>query len=316
MKHKRKIVFLIVISLILIGIFMLLGVNKNNLDYVLPRRALKVLAIVLTATSIAFSSMIFQTITNNRILTPSILGLDSLYLFVQTFVVFTFGASNVFVMNNNVNFLISVSIMVIFSMILYKVLFKGDEKNIFFLLLTGVIFRTLFQSLSSFIEMVIDPNKFLIIQDKMFASFNNIHTEILLISVIVILIVIAYVYDYVKVLDVLSLGREQAINLGVSYDKVVKRMLIVTSILISISTALIGPITFLGLLVVNLTYEYMKTYKHKYLIITSILISIIALVGGQLISERLFNFGTTLSVIINFIGGLYFMYLLLKESKA
>ncbi|MBU5591519.1 iron chelate uptake ABC transporter family permease subunit [Clostridium sp. MSJ-4] len=316
MKHRRRVVLLGVFAIVLIILFIFIGANKNNYDYVLPRRALKVLAISLTAGSIAFSSMIFQTITNNRILTPSVLGLDSLYMFIQTFVVFIFGANNIAIMNNNVNFLVSVALMVLFSMILYKLLFIGEEKSIFFLLLAGLIFGTLFQSLSSFMQMLINPNEFLIIQDKMFASFNSINTDILLISIIGVLLVIAYVYDYVKVLDVMSLGREQAINLGVSYDKVVKKMLIVVAILVSISTALVGPITFLGLLVVNLTYEYIKTYKHRYLITGSIFIGIIALVGGQLIVERFLNFGTTLSVIINFIGGVYFMYLLLKESKA
>ncbi len=316
MKHKRKIILLGIISIIVILLFIFIGVNKNNLSYVVPKRSLKVLTIGLTAGAIAFSSMIFQTITNNRILTPSVLGLDSLYMFIQTFVVFIFGSKNITVMNRNVNFIISVSVMVLFSMGLYKLLFKKEEKGVFFLLLTGLIFGTLFQSLSDFMQMVIDPNEFLIIQDKMFASFNNINTDILLISIIGILLIIAYAYDYFKVLDVLLLGKEQAINLGVPYNKVVKRMLIVISILVSISTALVGPITFLGLLAVNLTYEYIRTYKHKYLIITSVFISIIALVGGQFIVERLLNFGTPLSVIINFTGGIYFIHLLLKESKA
>ncbi|HDK7176742.1 TPA: iron chelate uptake ABC transporter family permease subunit [Clostridium botulinum] len=315
MKCRRRVVLLGVFSIALIVLFIFTGISKGNYDYVLPRRILKVLAISLTAGSIAFSSMIFQTITNNRILTPSVLGLDSLYMFIQTFVVFIFGANSMVVMSSNFNFLISVSLMVVFSMILYKFLFKREDKNIFFLLLTGLIFGTLFQSLAAFMQTIIDPNAFLVIQDKMFASFNKVNTDVILISIIVILLVIAYIYDYVKVLDVMLLGREQAINLGVSYDKVVKKMLIVVSILVSISTALVGPITFLGLLSVNLTYEFINTYKHKYLIIGSVFISIIALVGGQFIVERFLNFGTTLSVIINFIGGIYFMYLLLKESK-
>ena len=315
MKCRRRVVLLGVFSIALIVLFIFTGISKGNYDYVLPRRFLKVLAISLTAGSIAFSSMIFQTITNNRILTPSVLGLDSLYMFIQTFVVFIFGANSMVVMSSNFNFFISVSLMVVFSMILYKFLFKREDKNIFFLLLTGLIFGTLFQSLAAFMQTIIDPNAFLVIQDKMFASFNKVNTDVILISIIVILLVIAYIYDYVKVLDVMLLGREQAINLGVSYDKVVKKMLIVVSILVSISTALVGPITFLGLLSVNLTYEFINTYKHKYLIIGSVFISIIALVGGQFIVERFLNFGTTLSVIINFIGGIYFMYLLLKESK-
>ncbi|PIH05987.1 iron chelate uptake ABC transporter family permease subunit [Clostridium combesii] len=315
MKCRRRVVLLGVFSIALIILFIFTGISKGNYDYVLPRRILKVLAISLTAGSIAFSSMIFQTIANNRILTPSVLGLDSLYMFIQTFVVFILGANNKAVMNSNFNFLISISLMVVFSMILYRFLFKREDKNIFFLLLTGLIFGTLFQSLAAFMQTIIDPNAFLVIQDKMFASFNKVNTDVLLISIIGILLVLAYVYDYVKVLDVMLLGREQAINLGVSYDKVVKKMLIVVSILVSISTALVGPITFLGLLSVNLTYEFINSYKHKYLIIGSVFISIIALVGGQFLVERFLNFGTTLSVIINFIGGIYFMYLLLKESK-
>ncbi|GEN32931.1 hypothetical protein ADA01nite_03910 [Aneurinibacillus danicus] len=125
-----------------------------------------------------------------------------------------------------------------------------------------------------------------------------------------------YFLRFAKYLDVLSLGREQAINLGIDYDHVVKRLLIIIAILISIATALVGPITFLGLLVANVAYEFLKTYKHKYLIVGSIFISIIALLGGQLIVERVFTFSTTLSVIINFIGGVYFIYLLLRENKS
>lgn len=315
MKHKKIITFLSVLSLILIVLFVGIGLNINDLSYALSRRIPKVAAIILTAISIAFSSMVFQTITNNRILTPSVLGLDSLYIFIQTVVIFLFGAKSIFVVNNNLNFILSVGIMIIFAILLYKLLFKRENNNIFFLLLVGLIFGTLFQSLSSFMQMIINPNEFLIIQDKMFASFNNVNTNDLMLSSIVVILAIAYCYDYIKILDVLSLGKDEAINLGVDYDKVVKRMLIVIVILVSVSTTLVGPITFLGLLVVNLTKEFLNTYKHKYLLLGSMLISIIALIGGQLIVERVFTLKTPLSVIINFIGGIYFMYLLLKENK-
>ena len=117
-------------------------------------------------------------------------------------------------------------------------------------------------------------------------------------------------------LDVLSLGRDTAINLGVSYDRLVKLMLVISAILISVSTALVGPITFFGLIVANLSYQFFKTYKHSVLIAGASIMSIIAFVGGQWVVERVFTFSTTLSVIINFIGGVYFIYLLLKESRS
>ncbi|WP_019121225.1 iron chelate uptake ABC transporter family permease subunit [Brevibacillus massiliensis] len=315
MGYKAKTWFLAVIAVILIAVFLFISIG-SSWDYILPRRAAKVFAILLTGGSIAFATTVFQTITNNRILTPSILGLDSLYLMIQTIVVFLFGSKTLTMGSSNLNFVVSVGLMILFSGVLYKVIFKREQQNIYFLLLIGLIFGTLFQSMATFMQVLIDPNEFQIVQDKMFASFNNIKTDLLGIAGISVLLVSAYFRKFIKYLDVLSLGREQAINLGVDYDYVVKRLLIVVAILISVSTALVGPITFLGLLVVNVTYEFFKTYRHQYLLPGSILVSIVALVGGQLIVERVFTFATTLSVIINFCGGGYFLYLLLKENKS
>jgi iron complex transport system permease protein len=315
MSKRMKNSLLFVLSLLLISAFVLVDLGQN-VGYILPRRAIKIVAIIVTGSAIAFSTVIFQTITNNRILTPSIIGLDSLYMLIQTLIIFLFGSMNILILNKNINFLLSVVLMMVFASLLFKLLFRKEGKNIYFLLLIGLIFGTLFGSLSSFMEMLIDPNEFQVVQDRMFASFNNVNTDVLLISIAAFAIVLVYAWKYIKYLDVLSLGRDHAINLGVDYDYIVKRLLIVISILVSISTALVGPITFLGLLVVNVAHEFLKTYRHSYLISGSIFISIIALVGGQLIVEHVFTFSTSISVIINFIGGVYFIYLLLKERKS
>lgn len=314
MKIRRKIGILILISLVLIAGFIVLGLTPKNYGYLLSKRIPRLIAIIMTGVSIAFAATIFQTIANNRILTPSVLGLDSLYILVQSFLVFVLGSSNIAIMNKNINFIISTVLMIMFSWTLYRFLFKKEGDNVVTLLLVGLILGTLFQSVSSFMQMMIDPNEFLHIQDKMFASFNNINTNILILSTGIIVLIAIYSYRYRNILDVLSLGRDNAINLGIEYDQIIKNMLFIVSILISISTALVGPITFLGLLVVNLTREFLKTYKHKYLILGSSFMSIIALVGGQLLVERIFNFSIPISVIINFIGGFYFIYLLLKEN--
>ncbi|MBS4175639.1 iron chelate uptake ABC transporter family permease subunit [Bacillus sp. FJAT-49736] len=315
MNNKVKLTILGSTALILVVIFLFTSIG-NYWEYVVPKRGIKILAIILTGTAIAFSTVVFQTITNNRILTPSIIGLDSLYMLIQTLLIFVFGTTSTMVMNKNINFLICVILMVLFAGLLYKFLFKKEGKNIYFLLLVGLVLGTLFQSFSSFMQVVIDPNDFMVIQDRMFASFNNINTELLTLSIILIVVIFIYFARFIKYLDVLSLGREEAINLGVDYDYVVKTLLIIVAILISISTALVGPITFLGLLVANVSYQFLGTYRHSYLITGAVFISIIALVGGLLIVERVFTFSTTLSVIINFIGGVYFIYLLLRGNKA
>ncbi|WP_299995489.1 iron chelate uptake ABC transporter family permease subunit [uncultured Clostridium sp.] len=314
-KDKKSIFILSILTLVLVVAFLFIGVNNVNFKYALYRRIPKIYAMILTGGAIGFSSLIFQTVTNNRILTPSILGIDSLYVLLQTSVVFLLGSSSVIISDGNINFIITISAMLLFSSLIYKFIFKKSSKNIFTLLLVGVVCGTLFESLTTFMQVLIDPVEFQVVQDKMQASFNNVNTDLLFISSIVIIICMGYVYDYLKILDVMSLGREQAINLGVDYDRVMKKMLIVIVLLTSVATALVGPITFLGLLVVNISRQLISSYKHSILGIATILISVIALIGGQLLVEQLMDFGVSVSVIINFIGGIYFIYLVMKERN-
>lgn len=314
MNNTLKVISLAVVAVILTALYLFWDLGANW-DYALPRRVIKIITIIVVGCAIAFSTVIFQTVTNNKILTPSILGLDSMYMLIQTAVIFLLGSTHVLVLNKNLNFIITLVIMLLFAQLLFGFMLKTG-RNIFFLLLVGIILGTLFSSLSSFMQVLIDPNEFQIVQNKMFASFNNVNTDLLLISILLMVIATAYFMRYMKFLDVMSLGREQAVNLGVDYDYVTKRILVVVTILISVATALVGPITFLGLLVANVAYQFIHSYKHSIIIPSSMLISVVALVGGQFLVERVFTFSTTISVIINFIGGLYFIYLLLKENKS
>lgn len=316
-KQNLNIPIVILSALILISgaLFLTLEINSGSMEYALSKRIPKLIAIVITGGCIGFSTIIFQTVTDNRILTPSVMGIDSLYVAIQTVIIFVFGSSSMFASNKKINFLLCVVFMVMGSLALYKLIFKRENSNIMFVLLVGMITGTLFKSLSSFMQMVIDPNEYLVLQSKLFASFNNVNVDILLLSLVVILLIVPFVVDDIKYFDVMSLGKDQAINLGVDYDKLMRKSLIVISVLIAISTALVGPVTFLGLLVANVTREMMKTYKHSYLIIVSMLVSIFALVFGQLMIERVLHLTTPVSVIIDMIGGIYFMYLLYKESR-
>ncbi|MBM7631640.1 iron chelate uptake ABC transporter family permease subunit [Geomicrobium sediminis] len=317
MQRKTKWIFitLIVLSISLIATFLFIGLTPAGWDYALPRRGRSVAAIIIVGSAIAFSTLIFQTITNNRILTPSIIGLDSLYMLIQTALVFFFGTLGLVFFSQEANFLMSIVFMVLFALLLYALLFRGEQQNIYFLLLVGIVFGTLFGSLSTFMQVLIDPNEFQSIQNRMFASFSNINVDLLWLSIIILLLTLLYVFPYLKYLDTLALGRDHAVNLGIPYDKVIRRFLIVIAIMVSVSTALVGPIMFLGLLVVNVAREMLPTFRHSTLAIGSILVSVVALVGGTLLVERVFAFSAPLSVFINFIGGAYFIYLLLRGTK-
>lgn len=314
MSNRKKVCLLAVTACLLLGLFLFMQVN-GDWDYAFPRRLKKTAAILVTGYAVAYSSLLFQTITDNRILTPSIIGFDALYMLIQTATLFVFGAKTSAVMANQSYFLLNIALMILFASLLYRALFRREAKNIYFVLLAGLICGTLFRSISSFMLMVIDPNEFYILQDKMFASFNQINTDLLLIATAGVVLATGYSLRFFYMLDVLALGKDHSQNLGIDHDSVVGKLMMVIAVLVAISTALVGPITFLGLLVVNITYQFLHTYRHRYLVPGAVLISVIALLGGVLLVERVFSFSTNLTVIINFIGGTYFIYLMLREGK-
>ncbi|HEF3473494.1 iron chelate uptake ABC transporter family permease subunit [Campylobacter coli] len=310
---RKKILILAFLTLIMALVFVFAGLKDFD-EYALKNRFLQIAAIVIVAICIAVSTVIFQTLCNNKILTPAIIGLDSLYMLLQSALVFSLGSANLSVYRNDINFLITLVCMVVFSLGLYKILFSSD-KSIYLIMLLGLIFGTLFSTLSSFFEILIDPDEFMIIQGRMFASFDNVAFDVLALAYIVTLLSFIWIFRYMKFLDPLSLGKDLSINLGINYQKISKHLMIIIAILTSISTALVGPITFLGLLVVNITYELFKTAKHSILLLACILISILALLGGVFFVSRIFDYNTTISVIINFLCGIYFIYLVLKGNK-
>src|SRR5699024_3549268 len=149
------------------------------------------------------------------------------YLLTQTFIIYIFGSQSLIMMNSNLNYLLSIGVMVIFSLLFYRLLLKGENNNIYFLLLIGMILGTFFSSFTSFMQVLIDPNEFMVAQDKMFASVNNVNTSLVYLSIILIVLVVLYYIRFHRYLDVLALGKDQATNLGVPYNYVVKRLLII-----------------------------------------------------------------------------------------
>lgn len=311
-RERRILAALGVITIAVLAGFCTIGL-VGSWEYALGIRFRKVATMVVVGYAIACSSVIFQTVTGNRILTPGIMGFDALFVLIQTLVVFFFGGLALSTADPRLLFAGQVGIMVVFASALYRWLFGRRSRDLYVLVLAGVIFGTLFSSLSSLAARLINPNDFVVLQDTLFAGFNRVDPGLLAASTVLVTAATAWAFGLFARLDVVALGREPAIGLGVDYSSVVNRALIVIAILVSVSTALVGPITFLGLLVANLARQLTGAFRHRVLVPAAGLISVIVLVGGQLILERVFSLNTALSVIINFVGGIYFLYLLLKE---
>lgn len=301
-------------ALICVTAFMTLGAN-GQWSFVIPFRGGKLLAMLLVAYAVAVSSVLFQTITHNRILTPAIMGFDALYLLIQAVVVFGFGQAAAAASHPVAAFLLEVCAMTAFACLLFRWLFSDAVRSLHLMMLVGIIFGLLFRSLSSFVVRLIDPNEFLVLQDRMFASFNSVRVELLPIAFGAVCTASFFVWRMRRRYDVLALGRDMALNLGVDYRRTLVVTLAAIAVLVSVSTALVGPVTFFGLLVSNLAYQAMGSDRHRYTVPAATLLSVIFLVGGQTLLERVLGLNTTVSVVIEFVGGVMFLVLILRRGR-
>lgn len=291
------------------------GVNGSNGKFLLTLRGGKIFAIILSGSCIGISTVIFQTITRSRILTPSIMGLDSLYIFLQTAIIFFFKYIPKEFNGSFVRFIFSTFCMVGLTLVLQKAFFRGEKPKILYLILIGMVGGTFLESLSNAMQVFLNPEDFLILQNLIYASYSKVEMNLLLLAYAIILVVIYFIKNDFRNLDVLALGYENSINLGLDYNKLLRKFFITIGILVSVSTALVGPITFLGLLTVNLAKEIFPTYMHRYILSGSVVLSIILLLLGQFLVEKIFSNSFPVSIVINFLGGSYLMYMILKERR-
>ncbi len=293
------------------AVFMTWGVN-GAWGFALPFRAAKLAIMLLVAHAVAVSTVLFQTATGNRILTPAVMGFDQLYVLVQTVLVFALGASAFAALDRRLLFAGEVAAMMVFSLLLYAVLFGAARRSLHLLVLGGVVLGVLFRSLSAFLQRVIDPNEFAFLQDRFFASFNSPHHGLLAIAAIASFAASLVGLRALRRWDVLALGRDASIALGVDHRREVTRILLMVAVLVSVSTALVGPVTFLGLLVANLAHAVMPSFRHVHLLPAAFLLAVTCLAGGQAVLEHGFGFDTSLRVIIDFLGGILFIALLVR----
>lgn len=314
MANCRTLLITALLLLVCTLAFMTFGA-QGSWSFVLPFRGLKWLALVMVATAIGVSTVLFATITNNRILTPSLMGFDALYLLIQTLLTFLLGAGGAVAVNAQLLYVGQVALMVFLCTALFRWLFLGSARSLHLVLLVGLVMGTLFRSLSTFLQRLLSPNDFVVLQDQLFASFNTVHRELLWVSGLAVLLVLVLCWRKRFVYDVLSLGRENAINLGLDYRREVTLLMVNIAILVSVSTALVGPVTFFGLLVANLAYQLSPSYRHSHVLPMAAMLGAITLVGGQTVLERVLGFDTALSIVVEFLGGIVFILMLLRGSR-
>ncbi|APA70446.1 iron chelate uptake ABC transporter family permease subunit [Janthinobacterium sp. 1_2014MBL_MicDiv] len=306
---KRQALWLAVAVLALA--FLFLGANLD-FAYIIPKRLARLAAIVIGGVCVAVSSIVFQTIAGNRILTPAVMGYEAVYVLLQSLLVLAMGMHSVLLLGQDGNFMLSIALMLAYSWAIHYWLFRDGKNNVYFLLLLGFVLTMVLGTFTQFIQLRISPGEFAILQGFSQASFNRAQPGQLLASALLVGAACLVAFRTLPALDVLALGREQAISLGVDYRRMVRLQLALIAVLVAVSTSLLGPTAFMGIFVANTTYALARTARHRVTLPLGCAIAIAIFLLAQLLVEHVFNYRTTVGILVNLVCGAYFLALMVR----
>lgn len=308
---------LALLGLTLLGLCLLfLAWNlRGPTGFILGLRGTMLAALLVVGAATGAATVLFQTVAGNRLITPGIVGFDALFVFLQTMLVFSLGGFGYNALPGLPKFLLETACLVIAATALFGILLRKGADDLIRMILTGVILGVLLRGLAGFAQRILEPSEFAIVQQSSFATFGAVDRTELAIAAVVLTAALAVAWRLSPQLDLASLGRTKARTLGLDHDRLVLGTLMLVALLVAISTALVGPVTFLGLLAASLARPIVGTERHARLIPAAAAIGAAILVAGQFVFERLLGLQSTLAVIVEFAGGLLFLALVLKGPR-
>lgn len=298
-----------------VAVFMTYGI-EGDLAFALELRTRRVGALVVVGGALGYATVLFHTITHNRILTPNLLGVDALYVLTQMIAAVSIGTTAYVGIDVRLRFALEVTGMLTMTFALQRLVVRPHQRDLHLLILVSIVVGTMLGSLTSLVGRVIDPNEFMTVQDRLYASFSAVDRDLLVVTALVLAGTIAVSARWHHALDVVALGPDLATNLGVDHRRANGRVTVVCALLVATATALVGPITFLGLLASHVAYRLVRSHRHIVTLPAAALVGVLSLVAGQFVLEHVLDSTTRLSIIIGFVGGLVAIVLLVKERPA
>jgi len=278
-------------------------------------RATSVTVMAVVAVCQAFATVSFQTVTSNRIITPSIMGFEALYVAVQTTSVYMLGIAGVVALQGVPQFVLQVALMVGFALLLYGWLLSGRYGNLQVMLLIGIVIGGGLGSVSAFMQRLLSPSEFDVLSARLFGNVSNADADYLPIAIPLVVVAAALLWLRSRRMDVLALGRDASTSLGLHHRGEVMRVLLLVSVLMAVSTALVGPMVFLGFLVATLAYQAADTHDHRYILPVAALLGFVVLSGAYFIMRHVFYAEGVVSIIIELIGGSVFLFVILRKGR-
>ena len=320
--RRRYIVVLVVLGVIALGSAFGLLAWDNPLPVGTPgfwriaqHRATAVVVMAIVAVAQAVATVSFQTVTNNRIITPSIMGFESLYRVVQTTTVYLFGVAGLVAIQGVGQFALQVLVMVGLAVVLYGWLLSGRYGNLQIMLLVGIVIGGGLGAIATFMQRLLTPSEFDVLAARLFGNVSNADPSYLPLAVPLVIAASALLWLRSRRLNVLALGPDAARSLGLDHRREQFLVLTLVAVLMATSTALVGPMTFLGFLVATLAYQFADTHDHRLIFPVAVLTAFSILAGAYFVMKNVFYAQGMVSILIEIVGGTVFLIVILRKGR-
>lgn len=320
--RRRYIVVLVVLGVIALGSAFGLLAWDNPLPVGTPgfwriaqHRATAVVVMALVAVAQAVATVSFQTVTNNRIITPSIMGFESLYRVVQTTTAYLFGVAGLVAIQGVGQFALQVLVMVGLAVVLYGWLLSGRYGNLQIMLLVGIVIGGGLGAIATFMQRLLTPSEFDVLAARLFGNVSNADPSYLPLAIPLVIAASALLWLRSRRLNVLALGPDAARSLGLDHRREQFLVLTLVAVLMATSTALVGPMTFLGFLVATLAYQFADTHDHRLIFPVAVLTAFSILAGAYFVMKNVFYAQGMVSILIEIVGGTVFLIVILRKGR-
>jgi len=320
--RRRYIIVVSVLAILAVGFAFGLLAWDNPMPFgsdgfwlIAEMRATNVMVMLVVAFCQAMATVSFQTITNNRILTPSIMGFESLYISVQTTTMYLFGIAGVIAIQGVFQFSVQIVLMVGLAMLLYGWLLSGRFGNLQITLLVGIIIGGGLGAVATFMQRLLTPSEFDVLTAKLFGNVSNADPAYFPVAIPLCVVAGVALWMRASRLNAMALGADTARSLGLDHRRELMITLFFVAVLMATSTALVGPMTFLGFLVATLAYQFADTHDHRLVFPVAVLTGFTVLAGAYFVLKNLFYAQGAVSIIIELVGGAVFLIVILRKGR-
>lgn len=290
------------------------GSKSHNIvifDIRLPR----IIIALLVGTALATAGTLLQGVTKNDLADSGILGINSgAALFVVVYIFFMNG--NVYEGVSNFTIftmpIVALSGALFGAFLIYILAWKNGISSSR-LILVGIGINITFSSILTIFQLKFTTQEFNRVMAWTQGSIWGSNWKyVMAIAPLIIVFMTLTIYKS-RYLDILNLGDEVSINLGINVERERGKLIIYAVILAGVATSVAGSISFLGLISPHIARKLVGPNHNTLIPISALIGTLILLIGDTISRNLLAPIEVPVGIVVAIIGVPYFVYLMLSE---